>query len=127
MTPALGAAMFLTMNGASGSEKFGPKLLESFIAESEKGKDGGMFAGEQGRMLIEAMGMLQQTAAVDPLLRMLQDPAQADRAQRVIEALGKIGDSRAVGPLIQRLKSNDQKNQCDNPQNQRHKSEFLSK
>ena len=114
--PALGAAMFLAMNGVKGSEEFGPKLLESFLAASENGQENGMFASEQGRMLIEAMGMLKQAEAVDPLLRMLNDPAQQRQSYRVIEALGKIGDPRAVGPLIQRLKSNKNPNQWWSPE-----------
>jgi hypothetical protein len=103
-TPALGAAMFLSMNGVKGSEEFGPKLLEIFMNQSEDGSANGIFAGEQGRMLIEAMGMLKQKDAVEPMLRMLNDPKQQKSSYRIVEALGRIGDPRAVGPLINRLK-----------------------
>lgn len=115
-TPALGAAMFLSMNGVKGSEEFGPKLLEIFVEQSEGGQGKGMFAGEQGRMLIEAMGMLKQTEAVEPLLRMLNDPKQQNASRRIVEALGRIGDPAAVGPLIKRLKDNKSENSWWRPE-----------
>lgn len=116
-TPALGAAMFLSMNGVKGTEEFAPKLLETFMAESEgTGAPGGMFGGEQGSMLIEAMGMLQQKAAVEPLLRMLNDPKQQDQSRRLVEALGRIGDPRAVGPLLKRLEAQGAENRWSNPE-----------
>jgi hypothetical protein len=102
-TPALGAAMFLSMNGVRGSEEFAPKLLEIFVAQADGGPAAGMFGAEQGRMLIDAMGMLQQKEAVNPLLRMLADPKKKDQSYRIVEALGRIGDPAAVGPLVQRL------------------------
>ncbi len=95
-TGAMGAAMFFSVNGVKGSESFAPKLLEAFMAKSGGDKD-------QRRMLLEAMGMLRQKEAVDPLLAMLADPEQSGDHRRAIEALGRIGDPRAVGPLIKML------------------------
>lgn len=115
-TPALGAAMFLSMNGVAGSEEFGPKLLEIFVAQSENGPAGGLFSRDQGRMLIEAMGMLQQKEAVNPLLRMLADPKQQNNSYRIVEALGRIGDPAAVGPLVQRLNADAGSNRWWRPE-----------
>ena len=116
-TPALGAAMFLSMNGVKGTEEFAPKLLETFMAQSEgSGGPAGMFAGDQGEMLIAAMGMLKQKEAVDPMLRMLADPKQANQAGDIVEALGRIGDPRAVGPLKKRLEAQAGKNRWSNPE-----------
>ncbi len=105
-TGAVGAAMFLSVNGGPGSDAFSGKLLEQFLASSA-GKGGrGLFGGdgEQRQMLIQAMGMLRQKEAVEPLLRMLADPAQQENAWSIVNALGKIGDPRAVAPLIARLR-----------------------
>jgi len=115
-TGALGAAMFLSMNAVRGSEEFGPKLLEIFVKQAEEGGGGGLFGDEQGRMLIEAMGMLQQKAAVQPLLRMLNDPDRQKQSYRIVEALGRIGDPAAVGPLVQRLKEKGQENPWWSPE-----------
>ncbi|MHC4955986.1 MAG: HEAT repeat domain-containing protein [Planctomycetota bacterium] len=115
-TPALGAAMFLSMNGVKGTEEFGPKLLEIFMAQSEGSATGGLFAGEQGRMLIDAMGMLKQKESVDPMLRMLADPKHANQSHRLVEALGRIGDPRAVGPLVARLEANAGKDRWWSPE-----------
>ena len=97
-TGAMGAAMFLSINGVQGSEEFAPKLLEAFLANQGPGGD------DQQRMLLEAMGMLRQKEAVQPLLAILRDPQRGSDHRRVIEALGRIGDERAVGVLIQRLR-----------------------
>ena len=96
-TGALGGAMFLSMNGVAGSEKLSPMLLQALL------KGGRNVRGDQGRMLIMAMGMLKQKEAVEPLLAMLRDPANKSQNFRIVSALGEIGDRRAVGPLIQRL------------------------
>jgi len=106
-TGAFGAAMFLSVNGVPGSDAFGGKLLEQFMATAAGKGGGGLLGGgdEQRGMLIQAMGMLRQKEAVEPLLRMLADPAQQGNSWQVINALGNIRDPRAVGPLIQRLRA----------------------
>ncbi|MHC4959026.1 MAG: HEAT repeat domain-containing protein [Planctomycetota bacterium] len=110
-TGAMGAAMFLSVNGVRGSDRFAPMLLESFMKQGE-----GMMGRDQKRMLIDAMGMLKQKEAVDPLLRMLDDPQQKRMHNKAISALGQIGDVRAVGPLTKRLQMSDQENQWWRPE-----------
>jgi hypothetical protein len=102
-TAAMGAAMFLSINRVEGSEKFGPVLLEAFM----KGGGGGLFGGDENQqeMLIQAMGLLKQPQAVDPLLAMLKDPEKEGLHRDAVEALGRIGDPRAVGVLVQRLQN----------------------
>ena len=97
-TGSMAAAMFLSVNGVRGSEAFAPKLLEAFLARSEGDDD-------QRRMLLEAMGMLKQKEAVDPLLAILNDPQKGNDHRRAVEALGRIGDPRAVTSIVQRLQS----------------------
>lgn len=98
-TGAMAGAMFLSLNGVKGSERFAPLLLEAFMAKS-----GGMNR-DQAQMLILAMGMMKQEESVEPMLRMLDDPAKQRLHGGVIEALGNIGDERAVGPLVKRLQT----------------------
>lgn len=103
-TGAMAAAMFLSMNRVMGADSFGPMLLKTFVESDGKlGKD-------QARMLIMAMGQLKQKSAVQPLLRMLDDPQQKKMHNRIVESLGKIGDQRAVGPLIKRLSVAEENN-----------------
>ncbi|MHC4941295.1 MAG: HEAT repeat domain-containing protein [Planctomycetota bacterium] len=111
-TGAMGAAMFLSVNRVRGSERFAPLLMESFMKQGSTG----MMGRDQKRMLIEAMGIMKQKEAVDPLLRMLEDPAQKSMHNRAISALGQIGDARAVGPLIQRLQETTPENQWYRPE-----------
>jgi len=103
-TGAMGAAMFLSVNRVPGSESFGPQLLEAF----SEGASGGLFGGgkDQTRMLIEAMGLLQERQAVDGLLAVVKNPESKDLHYSAIRALGRIGDERAVGPLLARLRAN---------------------
>jgi HEAT repeat protein len=44
-------------------------------------------------------------AAVEPLIALLQDNAQANRWHSIVDALGRIGDKRAVEPMIQLLQN----------------------
>ncbi len=106
-TGAFGAAMFLSVNGVPGSDAFSGKLLEQFMATAGGKGGGGLLGGrdEQRGMLIQAMGMLRQQEAVEPLLRMLADPEQQGTSWQVIGALGNIGDPRAVAPLVARLRA----------------------
>jgi len=103
-TGAMGAAMFLSVNRVPGSESFGPQLLKAF----SQGASGGLFGGgkDQTRMLIEAMGLLQERQSVDGLLAIVKNPENEDLHYSAIRALGRIGDERAVGPLLARLRAN---------------------
>jgi HEAT repeat protein len=51
-----------------------------------------------------ALGQFGQ-AAVEPLIALLQDNAQANRWHSIAGALGRIGDKRAVEPMIQLLQN----------------------
>jgi hypothetical protein len=110
-TGAMAVAMFLSINRVPGSEAFAPKLLEHFMSSTSGPAVRQMGGGEQSSMLIQAMGMLRQPEAVDPLLAILADPDRSGMHRQAAEALGRIGDPRAVGPLVKRLQTMDQRNE----------------
>jgi len=61
--------------------------------------------------VIDALGQLRDTRAVDPLVRMLQDEDRQVRADAA-EALGSIGDQNAVEPLVALLTDEDRYVRC---------------
>ena len=55
----------------------------------------------------EALGMIGDARAVEPLIQALKDDISSDVREEAAEALGMIGDARAVEPLTQALKDRD--------------------
>ncbi len=55
---------------------------------------------------LEALSMIREDAAVEPILALLTDPSPATR-HTAIEALGEIGSSRAAGALLAHIGNTD--------------------
>lgn len=60
----------------------------------------------QRRQVVETLGKIKDTRAVEPLIKTLEDKDSWVR-KRAVEALKQIGDTRAVVPLLRVLKDED--------------------